>query len=398
MVESNGTLPDMNLLSPSPTGRQRFSRVVAVARVEVLRLVRDRVAMFLIVLVPAVQILLFGYAVNLDPKNVPIAIAGGDDPSTERAVRIAGETGYFAIVGARLPSGAAKQMVIDRKALVGIELPPPFDGQASVESVNRETEQSGTSHSLTPRVVADASDPAAVRPALRALETGYWRQAATVFSLGSGPTVQVEWLYNPDGRTAWAIVPGLVGVIVMISMLMLGALTLVRERERGTWETLLATPIDALDALVGKLTPYMAIGGFQGAIVVLIAQLLFHLPPATGLWALLIALPFYALAHLILGFAISGLAESQMQAVQGAVFFYLPSMLLSGFMFPFQGMPVWAQSIGEVLPLTHFVRAARGVLLRGEGVALVEHEMWPVALFALAAGALGLVSYRRRIE
>jgi ABC-2 type transport system permease protein len=193
-------------------------------------------------------------------------------------------------------------------------------------------------------------------------------------------------------------VPGLVGVIVMISTLMLGALTLVRERERGSWEALLATPVDALDALVGKLTPYVLIGTLQGAIVFGIARLLFDLPLPAGLGALLSALPLYAGAHLILGFALSALADNQMQAVQGAVFFYLPSMLLSGFMFPFQGMPAWAQAIGEMLPLTHFVRATRGVLLKGDGAALVWHEMWPVALFALAATALALAAYRRRLD
>ena len=184
----------------------------------------------------------------------------------------------------------------------------------------------------------------------------------------------------------------------MISMLMLGALTLVRERERGSWESLLATPVDALDALIGKLSPYVVIGVAQGAVVVGLARLLFGLPVSGGIWALLGALPVYAAANLLLGFAFSALAESQMQAMQGAVFFYLPSMLLSGFMFPFQGMPGWARAIGVVLPLTHFVRATRGVLLKGEGGALVGHEMWPVALFALGAAALALAAYRRRLD
>jgi ABC-2 type transport system permease protein len=184
----------------------------------------------------------------------------------------------------------------------------------------------------------------------------------------------------------------------MISMLMLGALTLVRERERGSWEALLATPVDALDALIGKLSPYVLIGAAQGAVVVGLAQLLFGLPVNGGIWALLGATPVYAAANLLLGFAFSALAESQMQAMQGAVFFYLPSMLLSGFMFPFQGMPGWARAIGEVLPLTHFVRATRGVLLKGEGGAFIGHEMWPVAIFALAAAALALAAYRRRLD
>ncbi len=270
--------------------------------------------------------------------------------------------------------------------MVGIELPPSPD-----------EEESGGAPARA-RVVVDATDPAVVRPALAALETAYWRKRATTFSLDDGAAIDIDWLYNPERRTAWTIVPGLVGVIVMISMLMLGALTLVRERERGSWEALLATPVDALDALIGKLSPYVVIGAAQGAVVIGLARLLFGLPVSGGIWALLGALPVYAAANLLLGFAFSALAESQMQAMQGAVFFYLPSMLLSGFMFPFQGMPGWARAIGEVLPLTHFVRATRGALLKGEGGASIGYEMWPVALFALAAAALALAAYRRRLD
>ena len=359
---------------------------MAIARIETLQLARDRVAISLIALVPAVQIVLFGYAVNLDPKNVSIAIAGSDGSSVERAARIVGETGYFTIVGKALPSGAAGRMVVAGQALVGIELPPSPDEEEPRRAPNRA------------RVVVDATDPGAVRPALAALETAYWRKRATTFSLDDGAAIDVDWLYNPERRTAWTIVPGLVGVIVMISMLMLGALTLVRERERGSWESLLATPVDALDALIGKLSPYVVIGAAQGAMVVGLAQLLFGLPVSGGIWALLGATPLYAAANLLLGFAFSALAESQMQAMQGAVFFYLPSMLLSGFMFPFGGMPGWARAIGEILPLTHFVRATRGVLLKGEGGAFIGCEMWPVALFALAAAALALAAYRRRLD
>jgi ABC-2 type transport system permease protein len=376
----------MKLRSPWRAVERRLRRMVAVARVETLRLMRDRVAISLIALVPAVQIVLFGYAVNLDPKNVPIAIAGGDSPSVERAARVVAETGYFKLIGEALPSGAAEQMVVAGQALVGIELPPSPD----------EEEVGGAP--VRTRVVVDATDPGAVRPALAALETAYWQKRATTFSLDDRPSVDVDWLYNPQRRTAWTIVPGLVGVIVMISMLMLGALTLVRERERGSWESLLATPVDALDALVGKLSPYIAIGTAQGTVAVCLAQLLFDLPARGGIWALLAAAPVYATANLILGFAFSALAESQMQAMQAAVFFYLPSMLLSGFMFPFQGMPGWARAIGEVLPLTHFVRVARGVLLKGQDAAVVAQEMWPVALFGLLAAALALTAYRRRLD
>jgi len=360
--------------------------MLAVARIETLRLTRDRTSLSLILVVPAIQIVLFGYAINLNPKHVPIAVAGDQNGTVARLRRAIDETDYFSVVGDELEPGLAEDMVSRGKALVGIELPPPLDYNAPDAPVTN------------PRVIVDASDPGAVRPALAALERAYWRKVVAACSLVPSPPVDVEWLYNPDGRTAWTIVPGLVGVIVMISMLMLGALTLVRERERGSWETLLATPVDAFDALVGKLSPYVVIGAAQGAIAIALARLLFDLPVNGSLSALLLAVPLYATAHLVLGFAFSALAESQLQAIQGAVFFYLPSMLLSGFMFPFQGMPGWARAIGQTLPLTHFVRAARGVLLKGDGASLVVSEMLPVALFTLFAAFVALAAYRRRVD
>lgn len=355
-------------------------RMLAVAHVEVLHLVWDPTTVSLILLVPAIQIVLFGYAINLDPKHVTIAIAGDHDRTVEKVRRTIEKTGYFMIVADGLQRGAAERMVADGKALVGIELPrDDSDGEQ-------------------PRIVVDAVDPSAVRPALAALENAYWQQIAELYAIGPVPSPDVEWLYNPEGRTSWTIVPGLAGVVVMISMLMLGALTLVRERERGSWETLLATPVDAIDALIGKLSPYVVIGTVQAGVVFYLARLLFNLPLNGNILELLLPVPVYASAYLILGFAFSAVAESQLQAIQGAVFFYLPSMLLSGFMFPFDGMPKWARAIGEALPLTHFVRATRCVFFRGQCGSLVLSEMMPVAVFALVASAGALLAYRRRVD
>jgi ABC-2 type transport system permease protein len=332
---------------------RRIARMLAVARVEILHLIHDRTTISLILLVPAIQIVLFGYAVNLDPRHIPIAIAGDHYARMDQVYRAIEETGYFMILADGLKPGAAQRMVAQGKALVGIELP-------------RSDSSDDRAPSGEPKVFVDGTDLEAVRPALAALEDAYWQHVAQLYAIGPVPSVNVEWLYNPEGRTAWTIVPGLAGVIVMISMLMMGALTLVRERERGSWEALLATPVDEIDALVGKLSPYVIIGTVQAGVVICIARWLFDLPVTGDLWPLLIAVPLYSAAHLIVGFAFSALADSQLQAIQGAVFFYLPSMLLSGFMFPFQGMPPWAQSIGQTLPLTHFVRATRGVLLKGK--------------------------------
>ena len=215
--------------------RRRVARILAVARVETLHLIHDRTTFSLILLVPAVQIVLFGYAVNLDPKHIPIVIAGDHQGREDQVDRLIGETGYFMILADGLKPGAAQRMVTQGKALVGIEF-PERDGKPPPERA---------------KVIVDATDPGAVRPALAALENAYWQHTAQLYAIGPVPSVHVEWLYNPEGRTAWTIVPGLAGVIVMISTLMLGALTLVRERERGSWETLLATPVDAVDALMG---------------------------------------------------------------------------------------------------------------------------------------------------
>jgi ABC-2 type transport system permease protein len=359
--------------------------MLAVAHVEILHLAWDPTTVSLILLVPAIQIALFGYAINLDPKHVPIAIAGDHDRKVEKVRRTIEHTGYFVIVADGLQRGAAARMVAEGKALVGIELP-------------RRDNSDGDTLSGQPRIIVDAVDLSAVRPALAALENAYWQQIAELYAIGPVPSVNVEWLYNPDGRTSWTIVPGLAGVVVMISMLMLGALTLVRERERGSWETLLATPVDAIDALVGKLSPYVLIGTGQATVVVCLARVLFGLPLRGNILELILAVPLYASAYLILGFAFSAVAESQLQAVQGAVFFYLPSMLLSGFMFPFEGMPRWARTIGEALPLTHFVRATRCVFFRGQCGSLVLSEMVPVAVFGLIASAGALLAYRRRID
>jgi ABC-2 type transport system permease protein len=365
--------------------RRRLARMLAVARIETLHITSDRTTISLIALVPAIQIVLFGYAVNLDPKHIPIAIARAHDGRVDLLRQTIEQTGYFSVLADGLEPGAAQRMVADGAALVGIEVPRlDYDDPDAVAT--------------DPQIVIDATDPAAVRPALAALQTAYWKSVAQRCAVGPPPSVRTTWLYNPKAETAWTLVPGLAGVVVMISMLMLGALTLVRERERGTWETLLATPVDALDALVGKLSPYVVIGALQAVVVIAVARLLFHLPLTGSLSALLLALPVYAAAHLVLGFAFSALAESQLQALQGAVFFYLPSMLLSGFMFPYQGMPTWARMIGETLPLTHFVRAARAVLLKGADAALVVAEMVPVMLFALLATVAALVAYRRRID
>jgi ABC-2 type transport system permease protein len=351
-------------------------RILAVARMESLRLLVDRPSIGLILLVPALQLVLFGYAVNLTPKNIAIAIAPSCDAQRDLMSRAVTDTGSFRLVPADPELQSAPQYVSSGRTPVAIDC--------------------GSGEDL--HVAADGSDPSAVRPAVAALEATLLRGVLESVAPEAQPRSGVQWLYNPDARTAWSLAPGLVGVIVMITMLMLGALTLVRDREQGSWEGLLATPVSALDALIGKLAPYMVVAVAQAGIVIALARLLFDMPTLGSVTALLLASALFALAHLTLGFALSALAQSQVQAIQAAVFFYLPSMLLSGFMFPFDGMPAWARSLGNVLPLTHFVRTARGVLLKGYGASEVAAQMWPVGVFALAAAGVAVVSYRRRLS
>lgn len=355
--------------------RHSLTRIIAVARIETLRLLVDRPSLGLILLVPALQLVLFGYAVNLAPKNIPIAIAHSCDSQRRLVRQTVADTGSFRLIATDDEAPAADEYISSGRARVAIECP------------------SGR----PPRLVADASDPSAVRPAVALLEAALLKELLGEV-LPVQPSVRVQWLYNPDARTAWSLAPGLVGVVVMITMLMLGALTLVRDREEGSWEGLLATPVTALDAMVGKLAPYVVVGVAQAAIVIALSRVLFELPALGNVTMLLLASAVFALAHLTLGFALSALARTQIQAIQAAVFFYLPSMLLSGFMFPFDGMPRWARMLGNALPLTHFVRSARGVLLKGYGAAEVLTETWPVVVFAGLAACIAVASYRRRLN
>ncbi len=357
-----------------------WRQFAAIVWLEWLFIARDRVSRALLVGVPALQLVLFGATVNLDPHDLPLAIAGETTPGL---LAVIAETGRFRVVAADLPAGSAERMVEAGAALVAIELsgPPTGDGPARPLA----------------RVIADAADPAAVRPALGALEVAFLKRVIAAEHLGGGPRIDVEWRYNAEGRTAWAVVPGLAGAVIMISMLMLGALTLAREREQGTWESLASAPVGAATTAFGKLAPYLVFGIAQGGIVVLLAWALFDVPVRGSLPVLLVATVLTAAAYLAVGFAVSALARTQMQAMQAAVFLYLPSMLLSGFVFPFEGMPRWARWIGEALPLTHFVRAARDVLLRGADGRAWTEAAWLGLLAAVCTAGAVLAYARRRV-
>ena len=290
------------------------------------------------------------------------------------------------IVADHLKPGDAEEMVAQGKALVGIELPPrePSDGDVPAQE---------------PKVVVDATDPAAVRPALAALENAYWRHAAQLYAIGPVPSARVEWLYNPSGRTAWTIVPGLAGVIVMISMLMLGALTLVRERELGSWETLLATPVDAVDALIGKLSPYIIIGTVQAAVVIGFARLLFNLPVTGNLWALLAAVPlvFRRPSHpglRLLGSRGESIAGDQRRRL------FLPAVHAAlGLHVSIPGNAgLGTRYRGNAATHAFCTGDARSAPERRRRLSCGTRDGAPVVIFTLAAAALAFAAYRRRID
>jgi ABC-2 type transport system permease protein len=358
-----------------------LKRCLAVARVESLQLLADRAALFLIFVLPIFQILLYGYGITLDPRNVPLAIATDEPRLVAPAMDAVRGNPSVVLVGGIGAAGTAQKAVESGSALIGIE-------------VGRDP----ATHGVLVRIVADAGDPAEVRPVIAALDAGIWKKVAEVYAEDQTPSVDIVWLHDPGGRSSWDIAPGLVGVIVMITMLFLGALTLVRERERGSWESLLATPVGPAEALVGKLAPYMVIGFVQTVCLLGLIHQLFAVPLPPATWALLAATPLFVASYLVLGFAFSALAQTQIQAVQASAFSYLPSILLSGFMFPFNGMPAWAQAVGETIPLTHYIRATRDVLLRGEGPAVVWAHMAPVLAFTVVAFSVAIVCYRRRLD
>ena len=352
----------------------------AIARIEWLRLLRTRIAFTLLLVVPALQVALFGTAIRPQGAIVTVVVAGDN---AALAARVA--AGVQATPGVRhlntpLPPGGAAAAVAAGQALIGIELPP---AQALLSS-------------FTPpppvRVVIDATDPTLTAVATARLESSFWRGRAT----DSGPSVRIERLHNPDGRADWGFLPGLSGVIVMISTIMLGSLSLARERETGTWEALQTLPVGTATIVLGKLLPYLVVATLQGLIVLGVAVWLFDLPTRGSVGALALLLPLFAAAHLLLGFAIAARAGTQLAALQGAVAFYLPAMLLSGFLYPFATLPGWAQTVGNAFPLTHYIRAARAATLGGGNAAAVVGEAWPIALVCAVALFVALAALRRR--
>ena len=358
-------------------------------------MLRDRLTFAMAVGVPIMQLVLFGYAINTDPKGLPTVLVAQDSgPLARSLVASLENSGYFNIVQWAANEREGDALIDSGEAQFMLVIPPDF-----TRRVLR-----GERPALL--VAVDGTDPAASGNALAALAQ-LARLALRHDLVGpyaalqpkEGPfELRVHRRYNPEGLARYNIVPGLIGTILTMTMVMLTGLAITRERERGTMENLLATPVLPIEVMVGKIVPYVVIGYIQLGVILAAAALLFEVPMEGSAALLLAMIGVFMLANLAVGFTFSTLARNQLQALQMTFFFFLPSMLLSGFMFPFRGMPRWAQWIGEGLPLTHFLRIVRGILLKGNGFAALWPELWPMLAFLLVAGGLALARYRRTLD
>ena len=372
-----------------------LARFMAISRKEFIQLRRDRLTFAMLFGIPIIQLILFGFAINWDPKNLPVAVLAADNsPFARRFIHAMENSGYFQIADHVESEDDARQLLARGEVQFVLTLPPDF----SRNLVRGER----------PAVLvqADATDPSAVSSAVQVIteisRTAFDRDlAGPLEKLGAkdGPAeMRIHLEYNPDRITQYNIVPGLMGVVLTMTMVMITALAVTREHERGTMESLLATPALPLEVMTGKIVPYILVGYAQITVILLAARILFSVPMVGSLPLLYASALSFIAATLAVGITISTLARNQLQAMQMSFFFFLPSLLLSGFMFPFRGMPEWAQMIGQALPLTHFLRVLRGILLKGNGFADVWPDIWPILLFGLLVMAFGALRYRRTLD
>ena len=358
---------------------------------EFLQLKRDRLTFGMIIGIPVIQLLLFGFAINSDPRHLPTVVVMADPgPFARSYIAAMQNSSYFDIVGS-VDAAQADALLDGGQVKFVVTFPPGF---------HRDLARGRTPVLL---VEADASDPMAMGGALAVLnQLGAEVFAPDLPGVGQPPPppvdLRIHRRYNPEGLTAYNIVPGLMGVILTMTMVLMTGLAMTRERERGTFETLLATPATPLEVLTGKIIPYVAIGLVQVTIILAASRWVFDIPMQGSLWLLYGLVLLFICANLTLGITLSSIARNQLQSMQMTIFFFLPSILLSGFMFPFQAMPGWAQAIGSVLPLTHFLALARGILLKGNGLESLWPHIWPILVFMGAVLAIGLKTYRRTLD
>ncbi len=372
-----------------------LSRWLGIVVKEFIQLRRDRLTFGMIVGIPVMQLLLFGFAINSDPKSLPTAVLSQDNSRYARTVTTALQTSsYFKVTRQIATEDEAEKLLARGEVQFVVTVPVGFEralarGERPVLLVE-----------------ADATDPAATGNALAALEQAIDTALAhdltgVLADSRQSPSpvdVRIHRRYNPEGITAYNIVPGLLGVILTMTMVLMTGLAMTRERERGTFENLLATPALPIEVMTGKIVPYIMIGLLQVTLVLLAARFIFGVPMLGNVFLLYGGVLIFIAANLTLGITFSSIARNQLQAMQMTFFFFLPSMLLSGFMFPFRGMPQWAQAIGNVLPLTHFLGLVRGLMLKGDSFVDLWPNLWPILVFMAVVMALGLKAYRKTLD
>ena len=356
---------------------------------------RDRLTFAMMLGIPLLQLTLFGFAINSDPRHLPAAVLLADSGPQGRTILHAMQNStFFDFVREVHSETEGRDLLARGQVQFVMNIPQNFSRDLL----------RGDRPSLL--VEADATDPAATGIALGSLNAQLssalhndLKGPLDFLNATPGPIdLRVHALYNPENNTQFNIVPGLMGVILTMTMIMITGLAITRERERGTMENLLSMPTRPSEVLIGKIVPYVLIGYIQVAVILIAAHFLFHVPMHGSILLLLaVALVFIA-ANLAMGITFSTVAKNQLQAMQMTFFVFLPSILLSGFMFPFRGMPHWAQVVGELLPLTHFLRIVRGILLKGNGVVDVALELWPIALFATVMLTIGIKRYRQTLD
>ncbi len=376
---------------------KRFSleRIFAILAKEFLQMRRDRLTLGMIVGIPIMQLFLFGFAINFNPHALPTAISIDDPGVMARSVVAAlNNSTYFDIVAQTNSPAKARKLLQQGKVLFVVEIPANF-----TRDIVR-----GDAPDLL--VEVDATDTAAGSYAIAALNgitSTALRDDLTgplaARALGPPPFNTVtHLLYNPESITQYTIIPGLLAVILTMTMVLMTCLALTRERERGTYENLLAMPATPLEIMIGKIAPNILIGAVQSVIILCVAKFVFAVPMIGSLPLLALCLVFYITANLAVGYTFSTIAQNQLQAMQMTMFFLLPAILLSGFAFPFEGMPVWAQWLGEVLPATHFLRVVRGILLKGNGVAEIWPDLWPLILCMFLVSGIALARFRKTLD
>lgn len=375
----------------------KFSRqrLKAIFKKEFIQLARDRATLCMIVMLPVMQLLLFGYAINTDPKHLPTAVVSEDNSFLTRSIAAGLQNSeYFKITHNISSDKQGNDLLKQGKVLFVISVPDNF---------TKDVLQGRKPEIL---LQADATDATAISGAVSSLNgitqkvieenlkgnLAYLKNKLPAFS------IIVHKSYNPEGFTRYNIVPGLIGIVLIFTGVMMTALAITRERERGTMENLLSMPVKPIEIMIGKIMPFVFIGLFQVGMVLLIAHFLFSIPILGSLWLLFVCSLLFIVCNLAVGFLISTVAKNQTQALQMSVFVLMPSIIMTGFMFPFLGMPAWAQAVGKCIPLTYFVRIARGIMLKGAEFADILPDLWPLGLIVVILTALTMKAYHNTLD